>query len=111
MAPPTGTALLLLAVFVLPGFITLLLRERTYWVRGEDSSFERLLNALYYSSLIYLVLAVFAVARGTTGHAISQLYHGKSDLWVYLVLGVIAFFILPLTVAEVGRRWQHSRRL
>jgi hypothetical protein len=34
---------LVIAVFVLPGFVTLLLRERTYSVRGQDSPFERLL--------------------------------------------------------------------
>src|SRR5260370_912531 len=49
MAPQTGTAILVIAAFVLPGFVTLLLRERTDWVRGEDTAFERLLNALYYS--------------------------------------------------------------
>jgi hypothetical protein len=111
LAPQTGTALLLLAAFVLPGFITLLLRERTYWVRGEDSPFERLLNALYYSALIYLVVAVAAVVRGTSNHEISELYHGGSPLWVYLVLGVIGFLALPLMIAEFGRRWQLSRRL
>lgn len=60
MAPQTGTALLIIAVFVLPGFVTLLMRERTYRVKGQDSSFERLLNALYFSSIIY-------VARGDCG--------------------------------------------
>jgi hypothetical protein len=35
MTPPTGTALLILAVFVLPGFVTLLFRERMFTVRGE----------------------------------------------------------------------------
>jgi hypothetical protein len=33
MAPETGTALLLLAAFLLPGFVTLLVRERTYVVK------------------------------------------------------------------------------
>jgi hypothetical protein len=61
VAPQTGTALLILALFVLPGFVTLLIRERTYAVRGEDTPFKRLLNALYYSALIY------AVALGAGG--------------------------------------------
>jgi hypothetical protein len=29
MTPQTGTALILIALFVLPGFVTLLIRERT----------------------------------------------------------------------------------
>ena len=66
MAPETGTALLILAVFVLPGFVTLLLRERMFAVRGEDTPFERLLNALYYSALVY------AVALG-----------GQSSFWTH----------------------------
>lgn len=37
MAPQTGTALLLIAIFVLPGFVTLLIRERTYRVKDQDS--------------------------------------------------------------------------
>lgn len=35
MAPATGTALLILGAFVLPGFVTLLFRERTYAVPGS----------------------------------------------------------------------------
>jgi hydrogenase-4 membrane subunit HyfE len=53
MAVDTGTAILILGVFVLPGFITLTLRERLYIVRGEEAPFERLLSALLYSAVIY----------------------------------------------------------
>jgi len=35
MTPQTGTALLILAVFVLPGFVTLLLRERMFAVAAK----------------------------------------------------------------------------
>ncbi len=65
MTPETGTALLILAVFVLPGFVTLLLRERMFAVRGEDTQFERLLNALYYSALIYAIVFAAGATSGT----------------------------------------------
>lgn len=37
MAPQTGTALLIIAVFVLPGFVTLLMRERTYQIHSVEA--------------------------------------------------------------------------
>jgi hypothetical protein len=37
MVVDTGTAILILGAFVLPGFITLTLRERLYIVRGEEA--------------------------------------------------------------------------
>jgi hypothetical protein len=111
MAPQTGTALLIIAVFVLPGFVTLLMRERTYRVKGQDSPFERLLNALYFSSIIYVVLGLAWVADGLGRDDISQLYAGHNSVKVYLLLAVIGLFVLPATIAELGRRWQKSRKL
>lgn len=111
MAPETGTALLLLAAFVLPGFVTLLVRERTYWIKGEDSPFERLLNALYYSSIIYAVLGLGLAAFAFDDENVSALYAGHYVLGVYLLLGGLALFALPLAIAELGRRWQKSEKL
>jgi hypothetical protein len=50
MAPATGTALLILVAFVLPGFITLVARETTYVMRDAATPFERLLLSLSYSA-------------------------------------------------------------
>lgn len=47
MTSPTGTALLILAVFALPGFVYLLFRESMFAVQGEETTLERLLNALF----------------------------------------------------------------
>jgi hypothetical protein len=44
MAPATGTAILLLVAFVLPGFVTLLVKERIYEVPAEQQPFDRLLQ-------------------------------------------------------------------
>lgn len=110
MAPETGTALLLLAAFVLPGFVTLLVRERTYMIKGQDTQFERLLNALYYSSIIYAVLGLGIAAWGFRDDNVSSLYAGHYALGVYLLLGFLALFILPFSIAECGRRWQRSEK-
>lgn len=111
MAPETGTALLVITVFVLPGFVTLLMRERTYRVKDQDSPFERLLNALYFSSIVYLVLAVGWVVNGLGREAVSRLATGEEPLWIYLLLAVVGLFVLPISIAEVGRHWQGSRKL
>lgn len=111
MAPQTGTALLIIAVFVLPGFVTLLMRERTYRVKGQDSPFERLLNALYFSSIIYVVLGMAWVVGGLGRDDISRLYAGHDSVGVYLLLAVVGLFVLPAAIAEFGRRWQKSREL
>jgi Family of unknown function (DUF6338) len=111
MAPATGTAILVLSAFVLPGFVALLIRERTYIIRGEDSTFERLLNALSLSAIVYAIATGSALIAGVDTHDISDLYHGRSELWQYALLGAGGLFVLPALVAEVGRRWNGSRRL
>src|SRR6478735_1695537 len=94
MAPQTGTALLIIAVFVLPGFVTLLMRERTYRVKGQDSPCERLLNALCFSSIIYVVLGLAWVVDGLGRDDISRLYAGRDSVTVYFLLAVIGVFLL-----------------
>ena len=111
MAPQTGTALLVIAVFVLPGFVTLLMRERTYRVKDQDSPFERLLNALYFSSIIYASIGLAWVARGLDLAAVSRLYAGEEAIQAYLLLAIAGLFVMPTVVAETGRRWQKSRKL
>ena len=68
MTPTTAEALLLLVGFVLPGFVTQAIAERTH-VRGRKfDGFERLLWALYYSTWVYflfgLIVALTASAHG-----------------------------------------------
>jgi hypothetical protein len=111
MAPETGTALLIIGVFVLPGFITLLFRERTYTVKGQETPFERLLSALYYSAIIFSLLGAGAVLVGIDRDQISDLYGGRYSLSTYLLLALVGLFLLPLAIAECGRRWQRSLKL
>ncbi|MGN6275921.1 MAG: DUF6338 family protein [Solirubrobacterales bacterium] len=111
MSLQTGNALLLIAVFVLPGFVTLLMRERTYRVRDQDSPFERLLNALYFSSIVYTVIVLGWAVEGLDPADLSRLYSGEGGVRAYLLLGLLGLFVLPVLIAELGRRWQKSRKV
>lgn len=100
--------MVLLSAFVLPGFVTLLIRERIYWVKGQDTPFERLLNALYYSSIIYVALAAIWLSDGRDRDDLTALFAGEAPLGVYLLLGAAGLFVLPLAIANLGHRWQRS---
>jgi len=109
MAPATGTALLVLAAFVLPGFVALRYRERTYIIKAEDTPFERLLSALYYSFLSYLILGVVAVLiLGASTHDIRRVWHGEAHASVYVALAA-AGVVIPTAIVELGRWWAGSR--
>lgn len=111
MTPETGTALLILAVFVLPGFVTLLLRERMFAVRGEDTQFERLLNALYYSALIYAIVFTAGALAGVNKTDVVEFYHGEKSLAEDLAAGGIIALALPAAIATVGLWWRSSRKV
>jgi hypothetical protein len=109
MTPATGTALLILAFFVLPGFVTLLLRERTYTVPGEQQAFERLLRALFYAALVYGVALTIAVIAGIEKDAIVDIYRGRAAVWQLVGVGLLIALVIPFVIAECGRRWRYSR--
>jgi len=111
MAPATGTALLILVAFVLPGFITLVAREATYVVRDAVTPFERLLLSLSYSARIYGILLIAATLFRVSPGDIAALCRGEQPLGDYLLLGGTALFVLPLAISELGRRWEQSRDL
>jgi Family of unknown function (DUF6338) len=111
MTPQTGTALLILAVFVLPGFVTLLLRERMFAVRGEDTQFERLLNALYYSALIYAIVLAAGALGGLDKAEIVGFYRGKKSLAEDFEAAALITLVLPVAIAVIGLRWRSSRRM
>jgi hypothetical protein len=111
VTPATGTALLVLAVFVMPGFVALLVRERTYAVRGQDSQFERLVNALYYSAIIYVIALVLGLIVGLNKHDLVRLYHGRDPLASEVGATVLVGIVLPIFVAELGRCWRGTKKL
>lgn len=111
VVPDTGGAILLLAVFVLPGFITLLLRERLYVVRGEDSAFERLLQALFNSAVIYGMVIGVGLVLGLDKADLSELRHGHKSLLQDFGAAILVCLILPALLAMFGLRWTSSKRM
>jgi len=96
-------------VFVLPGFVALRHAEQTYRTHVDDSALERLLSALYFSLLSYLVIAMWAwLLLDVDTEDVSQLWHGKKPLGSYVALAVAGTGI-PVVIAELARRWNRSR--
>lgn len=110
-APATGTALLVLGAFVLPGFVTLLMRERTYVVPAERPPFERLLQALYYSALTYALLLLVGWTFGLGRTDLSDLYDGSKSLGLLLLAGALVALIVPLLIAYAGLRWRRDTKV
>lgn len=108
MTPQTGTALLIIAVFVLPGFVTLLIRERTYTVPSEQKPFERLLRALYYAALVYALAIGVGALVGLGKDDLVGLYQGEKRLGELVAAAVLVVLVLPLVIAEAGRHWRRS---
>jgi hypothetical protein len=109
MEPETGTTLLLIAVFVLPGFVTLLIRERTHTIRGQETPFERLLNALYYSALIYAITVGIGLAFGLGKADVVEFYRGEKSPGEDLALAVVIALLLPAMLSELGLLWGKAR--
>jgi Family of unknown function (DUF6338) len=108
MAPQTGTAILVLVVFVLPGFVALRYAEQTYRTRAEDSALERVLSALYFSLLSYLLIAGGALTLlGVDEFDVVDLWTGDKPFESYLALASAALAV-PLVIAELARRWSAS---
>lgn len=110
MPTDTGTALLILVVFVLPGFVTLLVKERTHEIARPQSQFERLLSALYYSLLIYVPLALVAALLGWGVNDVEALYVGDKGLAAFAGALALTGLLLPSAIAYWGHRWLRSER-
>lgn len=109
MAPQTGTAILVLVVFVLPGFVALRYAEQTYRTRADESGLERVLTALYFSLLSYIVIAAGAhLLLDVSTTDVKELWHGQKPFKSYFALAA-AGLAVPLVIAEIARRWNGSR--
>jgi hypothetical protein len=111
MVVDTGTAILILGAFVLPGFITLTLRERLYIVRSEETPFERLLSALLYSAIIYGTLLSTAHALGLQKSDLTEFQAGKEPLGADLLAASVVLLLMPGLIAVAGSRWMSSSRI
>jgi hypothetical protein len=108
MVVDTGTAILILGAFVLPGFITLTLRERLYVVRGEDTPFDRLLAALLYNAIIYGTLLLAAHLAGLEKSDLVEFQKGEKPLGTDLLTAAAIFLLLPALISLLGSRWSTS---
>lgn len=109
VAPATGPALIILVAFVLPGFVTVLLQERTFKSAEDPTPFDRLLRTVYYSVWCYLLLAVVALVFGVSTDDIVGLYDRYDGDGAQLVWrGALAVLIPALVVAEATRWWEGS---
>jgi hypothetical protein len=111
-APATGTALLILVAFVLPGFVAVLLKERLYEVRGEESTFDRLLTTVYYSLLVYLLpglVVAFLSAVGVLDRRdLEQFFGGDASLWLIGLVAITVLLILPALAALAAWTWMST---
>lgn len=105
MTPPTGTALLILVAFVLPGFVTLLISERTHVVKDTTNAFDRLLYALYYSVLTYSLLAFIGWCLGFTRQSLVDDYRHQQSIGKIVLFGFLAIVAIPWAIATTSRLW------
>jgi hypothetical protein len=106
MPPQTGPALVLLAAFVLPGFVTVLLQERTFKSAEDPTPFDRVLRTLYYSVWCYLLLAVVALIFGVDRPYVEDLYYRyKSDPAHLVWRGALVALVPATMVATATRIW------
>jgi hypothetical protein len=111
VAPETGTALLVLVGFVLPGFVALLISERTHLVRVPNRSpFELLLIATYYSVVCWGIMALASWPFHLTRDDLREMYR-EDDLGKLAGLSLLAVLVVPALVATAARLWARSEKV
>ncbi len=110
MAPATGTALIILVVFVLPGFVALLIGERTHVVPVRNRSpFELLLMATYYSVVCWGIIALASWPFGLDRADIRRMWR-EGSLGQLAGLALLAILVTPAALATIARRWGTSKK-
>jgi Family of unknown function (DUF6338) len=110
MPPATGPALIILVAFVLPGFVTVLIQERTFKSAEDLTALDRLLRILYYSVWTYLLLAVAALAFQIHRGTVEDLYRDhEGNPAILALLGALLVLIPSLMIATSTRLWHRSR--
>jgi hypothetical protein len=110
MAPTTGNALLILVAFVLPGFVALLIGERTHIVPVRNRSpFELLLLATYYSVVCWGIIILASWPFGLDRADLRRMWREES-LGQLGGLGLLAILVVPAGVATIARLWRSSKK-
>ena len=106
MIPNTGTAVVIIVEFLLPGFVTVLLQERTFRSAEDATPLDRLLLIIWYSAWSYVLVAVTAVVFRVHKHDIVVLYNDyKNEPSELIWRGALAVLVPSLLIAEATRRW------
>lgn len=108
VAPATGTALIVLLAFVLPGFVVVLFQERTFKKTEDIQPFDRLLRVAYYSVWCYLLLAAVALVFGIDRPAIERLYHRYEGDPAHLVWRGALAVLVPASLVWLGTVLAHE---
>ncbi|MDX8153301.1 DUF6338 family protein [Patulibacter brassicae] len=112
MVPQTGTALLVLFAFVMPGFVATLMRDRLFLTRSVTGDLERILVALAYSATIYgVAAAALAITAPLTSFGtddITTAWRGQSPFAVYVAAAGYVLLLAPLVIAGASFRWHNS---
>jgi hypothetical protein len=109
MPPETGTALLILVGFVLPGFVTVLIKERLHDTPATKTEFDRLLQVAYYSVWSYLLVAAFALVFDIRGDEVQAFFEGRvHDPALLILLTAGAILVPSCVVAGVSIMWSDS---
>ncbi len=104
MTPTTGTAVIIIVAFFLPGFVTVLLQERTFRSAEETTPLDRLLLIVWYSAWSYVLLAVVAVLVRVHKHDVVTIYNDyKNEPSELVWRGALVVLVPSLLIAEAGR--------
>lgn len=104
MPPATGPALIILVVFLLPGFVTVLLQEKTFKRADDPTPLDRLLRIIWYSVCSYLLVALVALAAGVRRANGVHFYHehtGNPGLIVLFAVGLLIATSLIILLATL----------
>jgi hypothetical protein len=106
MTPTTGTAVIIIVAFFLPGFVTVLLQERTFRSAEEATPLDRLLLIVWYSAWTYVLLAILAVTCRVHKHDVVTVYNDyKNEPSELVWRGALVVLVPSLLIAEATRRW------
>jgi len=110
MPPATGPALIILLAFALPGFVTVLIQERTYLHAEDPTTLDRLLRVFYYSVWSYLILAVVAIVLRIDRGDVERFYREQQgDPAILVCIGAALILGPSLAIATATRLWHGSR--
>ena len=107
--PSTAGAVVIIVAFLLPGFVTVLIQERTHKVSDSPSQIDRTLGIFWYSAWSYVLIAVVAMLLGVHWHDVQHFYHRHDDNPAELIALGAALVLAPsLLIAEATRRWNEG---